>query len=176
MVKAAHLYRLGAIPLRREDRLGELYRLHASDGLRLAFLLTGDRHVAEDITQEAFVRLARKVIGFKDPDHARAYLLRVIINLCRGRGRRLSIERTALGRMRSHDVDQLPDLGQRDDMWRALLSLPQRQRAALFLRYYLDQPEGQAAKELDCSSSALKSLISRGLSSLRKTLKENGDE
>ncbi len=156
--------------MHREDRFAQLYRLHASDGLRLAFVLTGNRHVAEDITQEAFVRLARKVVGFRDPDHARAYLFRVIINLCRGRGRRLRIERTALARIRGRDVDQLPDLAQRDEIWRALLSLPQRQRAALFLRYYLDQSEVQAAEEMDCSSSALKSLVSRGLSTLRKSL------
>jgi RNA polymerase sigma factor (sigma-70 family) len=175
VVKAANLKRLGTIAVQRGDRLGELYRLHASDGLRLAFVLTGDRHVAEDITQEAFVRLARRVIAFRDPDHARAYLFRVIINLCRGRGRRLLLERTALARMRPADLDQSPDLTQRDEMWKALLSLPQRQRTALFLRYYLDQSQAQAAEELDCSSSALKSLVSRGLSSLRTSLKENGD-
>jgi RNA polymerase sigma factor (sigma-70 family) len=85
------------------------------------------------------------------------------------------IERTALARMRPADVDQSPDFAQRDEMWSALLSLPQRQRAALFLRYYLDQSQAQAAEELDCSLSALKSLVSRGLSSLRTSLKENGD-
>jgi RNA polymerase sigma factor (sigma-70 family) len=176
VVKAANLERLGTIAVHREDRLAQLYRLHASDGLRLAFVLTGDRHVAEDITQEAFVRLGRKVIAFKDPDHARAYMFRVIINLCRGRGRRLRIERTALARMQARDVDQVPDLAQRDEIWRALLLVPQRQRAALFLRYYLDQSEVQAAEELDCSVSALKSLVSRGLSTLRKSLQGEGDE
>lgn len=159
-----------------QDRLREVYRMHASDGLRLAYLLTGDRESAEDITQEAFVRIGRKLGGVKDLNHARAYLFRTIINLCRGRGRRLAIERSVLRRVRPAQVDHLPDVGQQDEIWTALRSLPHRQRAALFLRYYLDQPEAHAAEALDCSSSALKSLVSRGLNSLRTSLKERVDE
>lgn len=104
----------------------------------------------------------------------RAYLFRTIINLCRGRGRRLALERSALARLKPLGVEHLPDLGQQDEMWTALLALPRRQRAALFLRYYLDQSEAQAAEALDCSPRALKSLVTRALSSLRATLQ--GDE
>lgn len=160
--------------MQRGDRLGEIYRAHASDGLRLAYVLTGQREAAEDITQEAFVRIGRKLVGLRDLDHARAYLFRTIINLCRGRGRRLVIERSALARLRAPEVDHLPDVAERDAIWSALLALPPRQRAALFLRYYLDQSETQAAEALDCSSSALKSLVFRALNSLRTSLQ--GDE
>lgn len=156
--------------MHREDRLGEVYHAHASDGLRLACVLTGNRETAEDITQEAFVRIGRKVIGLRDLDHARAYLFRTIVNLCRGRGRRLTLERSALARLKPVAAEHQPDLGEKDEMWTALLALPPRQRAALFLRYYLDQSEAQAAETLGCSSSALKSLVTRGLRSLRVTL------
>ncbi|MDP9224008.1 MAG: hypothetical protein M3P18_09145, partial [Actinomycetota bacterium] len=61
VVKAANLERLGTIAVYREDRLAQLYRLHASGGLRLAFVLTREGPpCSEDITQEAFVRLARR--------------------------------------------------------------------------------------------------------------------
>jgi DNA-directed RNA polymerase specialized sigma24 family protein len=55
-----------------------------------------------------------------------------------------------------------------DETWSRLLALPQRQRAALFFRYYLDQSEVNAAEALSCSTSALKSLVTRGLNSLRE--------
>lgn len=169
-----NLNRSETILVQRGDRLGEIYRAHASDGLRLAYVLTGQREAAEDITQEAFVRIGRKLVGLRDLDHARAYLFRTIINLCRSRGRRLVIERSALARLRAPEADHIPDVPERDAIWSALLSLPPRQRAALFLRYYLDQSETQAAEALDCSSSALKSLVFRALNSLRTSLQ--GDE
>lgn len=156
--------------MQRRDRLGEVYEAHASDCLRLACVLTDDRETAEDITQDAFVRIGRKVLGLRDLDHSRAYLLRTVVNLCRGRGRRLAVERSALARLRPMGLENLPDLGERDEMWTALLALPQRQRAALFLRYYLDQSEAQAAETLGCSLSALKSLVTRGLKTLRASL------
>jgi RNA polymerase sigma factor (sigma-70 family) len=160
------LGRTGIGTAERHDLEG-LYRAHATNAYRLACLLTSDNAVAEDITQEAFVRVGRKVLGFRDLEHGRAYLYRTIVNLCRGRGRRLALERTALAKSSGQPQDHLPDIVLRDEMWRALNSLPPRQRTALFLRYYLDQTEADAADVLGCSVGALKSLVSRALASLR---------
>lgn len=52
-----------------DDRLGELYRAHGPDALRLAYVMTGNQEAAEDVTQEALVRIGRKIFGLKDPDH-----------------------------------------------------------------------------------------------------------
>lgn len=148
-----------------DDRLGELYRAHGPDALRLAYVLTGNRDVAEDITQDAFVRIGRKIFGLHDPDHERAYLFRTVINLCRSRGRKLGRERAAMARLQPGTQMPAPDT---DDTWTRLLTLPPRQRAALFFRYYLDQSEASSAEALNCSTSALKSLVNRGLNSLRE--------
>lgn len=148
-----------------EDRLGELYRAHGADALRLAYVMTGSREAAEDITQDAFVRVGRKIFGLKDPDHERAYLFRTVINLCRSRGRKLGRERAALARM---DPQRHASPKETDETWRRLLALPPRQRAALFFRYYLDQSEASSAEALACSTSALKSLVNRGLNALRE--------
>ena len=147
-----------------DDRLGELYRAHGPDALRLAYVLTGNRETAEDITQDALVRIGRKIFGLKDPDHERAYLFRTVINLCRSRGRKLGRERAAIARLQPERQAPAPDT---DDTWARLLALPPRQRAALFFRYYLDQSEAQSADALNCSASALKSLVNRGLNTLR---------
>ena len=148
-----------------DDRLGELYRAHGADALRLAYVLTGSREAAEDITQDAFVRIGRRIFGLKDLDHERAYLFRTVINLCRSRGRKLGRERAALARVDAQGTHPGLEL---DETWSRLLALPQRQRAALFFRYYLDQSESSAAEALDCSTSALKSLVNRGLNALRE--------
>ena len=155
---------VGSHPVMTEDRLGELYRVQGQAALRLAYVLTGDLEAAEDITQEAFYRVGRKIFGLRDPDHERAYLFRTIINLSRTRGRKLARERSAQARLERSGATQGPEL---DEEWKRLLSLPPRQRAALFFRFYVDQSEADAAEALNCSTSALKSLVNRGLHTLR---------
>lgn len=152
-------------------RLGSLYEVHSGATIRLAYVLTGDRQVAEDLAHEAFVRVGRKLFGLRDPDHARNYLFRTVINLSKDRLRRLRNERSAAERtvpFISHDA--MPDVSQQDQMWKALRGLPARQRAALFLRYYQDLSEAQTADALECSVSAVKSLVNRGLKELRSSL------
>src|SRR4051812_10655367 len=62
-------------------RLGELYRLHSGDAARLAYLITGDRALAEDLVQEAFVRLYGKFRDLRNPDAFEFYLRRTVVNL-----------------------------------------------------------------------------------------------
>jgi RNA polymerase sigma-70 factor (sigma-E family) len=164
----------------RTDRggggLGELYRRHAPAAGRLAYLLTGDRARAEDLVQEAFVRLAGRFRHLRFPDAFDAYLRRTIVNLHTSQLRRVRLERAYLDRERhaSDPVDPMPDLGLREQLWRALAALPARQRAAVVLRYYEDLSEQDAADVLGCSEAALKSLVARAMETLRTTIR--GDE
>ena len=148
-----------------DERLGDLYRTHGADALRLAYVLTRDEAAAEDITQEAFVRIGRKLFGLRDLEHEKAYIFRTVINLSRSRGRKLGRERAALARLEPPASRPAPEV---DDTWGQLTTLPARQRAALFFRYYLDHSEEQVAELLECSPSAAKSLIHRGLRALRE--------
>lgn len=158
------------------ERLAALYAQHAPAATRLAYMLTGDRDVAQDLAHDAFVRIGGKVLALRDPNHARAYLLRTVINLCRGRGRKLQRERRAIRRLQRPSATQSVLPSGNDEIWKALLQLPVRQRAALFLRYYEDASEQEAADALNCSLSALKSLVNRGLRDLRTRVKEDFDE
>jgi RNA polymerase sigma factor (sigma-70 family) len=155
----------------RPEGLEALYQRHASGTVRLAYLMTGDAGIAQDVAHEAFVKVGRKLLGLRNPEHARAYLYRTTVNLCRGRFRRLQTERAALQRLhRRAGVERLPDVEGRDELWSALIALPARQRAALFFRYYEDLTEAQAAEAVGCSVSALKALVGRGLKELRTQL------
>src|SRR6058998_3162610 len=79
-------------------RLGELYLRHAHDAVRLAYLLTGDRALAEDLVQDAFVRLAGRLVHLRDPCAFDAYLRRTVVNLSRSHFRRKKVERAYLQR------------------------------------------------------------------------------
>lgn len=148
-------------------RLEELYRLEIAPLQRLAFLLTGDHHLAEDITQQAFVKFYRRGYDLRQSYAAPAYLRKTVVNLARGHHRRKRREREHSQAQRVVDVSPAPDLGERDLVIRAISELPYRQRAAIVLRYYEDLSEQQAAAALDCSAAAMKSLTARALASLR---------
>jgi RNA polymerase sigma-70 factor (sigma-E family) len=157
----------------RSGRLMELYQLNARDGVRLAYLMTGDRELAEDISQEAFIRVAGKWQDLRKPEAFRSYLRRSIVNLSRSHFRRQRVARNYLRRQPSTEASTaLPDLERREALRLALQSLPHRQRAALVLRYYQDLSEQQTADALGCSVAAVKSLVTRGTSALRQRIEE----
>jgi RNA polymerase sigma-70 factor (sigma-E family) len=154
----------------RVGRLGELYLRYADDATRLAYLLTGDRALAEDIVQDAFVRLAGRLAHLRDEGAFEAYLKRTVVNLARSHWRRRKVERAHLeraARAPRSDGPAEPDLGDRDALWHALAGLPARQRTALVLRFYEDMSERQIAEVLGCRPGTVKSLVSRGLEKLR---------
>ncbi len=154
----------------RSSRLDDLYRRHADASVRLAYLLTGDRELAEDLMQEAFVKVARHLGHLRNPDGFEAYLRRTVVNLANSQFRRRRLERTHLERERSlARPNQAADerVEDRDSLRGALMALPVRQRSAIALRYYLDLPEAEIADLLGCRVGAVKALLHRGLDSLR---------
>jgi RNA polymerase sigma-70 factor (sigma-E family) len=148
-------------------RLGDLYRAHAPDAVRLAYLLTGERGLAEDLVQEAFVRLFGRFRDLRNPDAFGTYLRTTVVNLARSQFRRRRVERAYLDRHGKTAPSSSPALEDRAVMWQALQALPPRQRAAIVLRYYEDLTEVQTAEVLGCAVGTVKSLVSRGLDRLR---------
>jgi RNA polymerase sigma-70 factor (sigma-E family) len=141
---------------------------------RLAFLLTGDVHLAEDLVQTTLAKLLVRwdtVAARGDPHpYARTVLLHTALGW---RRRRWAGERP------SSIVPELPDraaadahgaVESRERLRRALLLLPPRQRAAVVLRHYEDLSEAEAAKTLGCTVGTVKSQTARGLDRLRSLL------
>jgi RNA polymerase sigma factor (sigma-70 family) len=158
-----------AVPV-EGGRLEELYLQHGRPAFRLACLLTGDEQEAQDIAQEAFVRLGGRLVTLLDPDRAAGYLYRTIANLSRDHGRRLRRDRSLRDRLRSPERPVSSELGDRDEVWRALMRLSIRHRTVLFLRYYLDMSEASAANALELSVPATKSATNRAAKALRAEL------
>lgn len=154
--------------------LDRLYAEQYPSALRFAYLLEGNREAAEDLVQEAFVRVAGRFGHIRHRHNLSAYLRRSVANIHISRLRRLRTERRYLareGRPTSHSVDP-PDVAGRHHAWEAIATLPARQRAALVLRYYEDLSERDAAAVLGCSIAALKSLVQRALAILREQMEE----
>lgn len=139
--------------------------------IRVAYLLTGNQHAAEDLVQSALVKtLARWAsLRHEDPEgYLRVVMYREQVSLWR----RLSRHReTPL----AQPVDTVvPDPAARTDlalaMREALLALPVAQRTVLVLRYYEDLTESQVAELLGCSVGTVRSRTNRAVSRLRELL------
>ena len=157
--------------LLERSSLGELYVRHAPEGIRLAFLLTGDRALAEDLVQEAFARLVGRLRHLRDPDAFGAYLRRTIVNLSTSHFRRRRVERAYLARSAIvPEAETNPNQELDATMHEALLRLPERQRGAIVLRFYEDLSDVQTAEVLRCSPGTVRSLVSRSMKTLRTEL------
>lgn len=153
---------------------GDLYEMHSPSALKLALVLTNDRAAAEDLVQDAFVRLLGRFVDRRHPDAFDRYLRATIVNLARTRwrrgGRQVVTDSTA-------EVvrDHAPGVAVGNDLWQRVTRLPPRQRAAVFLRYYEDRPLREIADCLSCSTSAAKSLLRNALQTLRRQEEESNE-
>lgn len=144
--------------------LAAVHRAHYRSLVRLATLI-GDRAVAEEVVQDAFVHAYIAGDRVQDP---LAYVRRAVVNGARSSlRRRLVRQRAPLAAVR--DVDAPAD---RQDMLRALRLLPTRQRECLVLRYYADLTEADIAHALGVSAGAVKTHTHRGLAALEKMLED----
>jgi RNA polymerase sigma-70 factor (sigma-E family) len=159
---------------REGNRLDELYRLHAPDALRLAYLLTGDRSLAEDLSQDAFVRVLGRFRDLRNPEAFWWYLRRTVVNLANSHFRRTRVERAYLEREAAQPAPAGPDMDERHSMRQALFALNPEHRAAVVLRYYEDLTEAQTAELLGWPVGTVKSTVSRAMERLRKELAIGG--
>jgi RNA polymerase sigma-70 factor (sigma-E family) len=146
---------------------------------RIAFLLTGDTHLAEDLVQIALSRLAPKwdrVVAKGDPT---PYVRAILVNTATGwRRRRWTGEAptSPLPDARADDGAQrawADGVGRRDELRRALGQLGARQRAVVVLRFYEDLPEAEVARLLHCSVGTVKSQAARALAKLRRLIADD---
>ena len=169
-----------------------LYAEHALGLVRLAMVMTGDRATAEDIVQDAFLGLYRRWDRLTDVTAPLAYLRVSVVNGCRTTLRRRS--RFALWPRTSADdtLDELVPVAGFGPQARlaesaeasmllseeqravagALRKLPQRQREAVVLRYYLDLSEEETAQVMGVARGTVKSATHRALAAVGRILRE----
>ena len=139
----------------------DLYRAEHQPMVRLAFLLTGGDPAAEELVHDAFLAVHRRWDGISNPG---AYLRMSVVNACR------SHHRTGAVRARLQLRPPTIVVDAPDEISDAIARLPERQRAAVVLRYFADLPEAEIAETLGCGVSAVKSLLHRALGTLREVI------
>jgi RNA polymerase sigma-70 factor (sigma-E family) len=150
-------------------------REHTSALLRTAYLLTGDAPSAEELVQDTLTRLYPKWERVAGADAPLAYVRRSLANGYINQRRRASRREYPYEEV-PEQVDERDVLGQladRDAIWTVLSRLPDRQRAALVLRFFEDLTDDQSATALGCRVGTVRSLVSRGLAALREQMTEH---
>lgn len=133
--------------------------------IRLAWLLTHDAALAEDVVQDAFAAVYNR---FDTIDHPAAYLRRAVINGVYERSRRAGREQrrlTLVGRTMAQWID-----GPSGGLIDAIARLPLNQRTAIVLRYWRDLDDQTIAGAMGIRRGTVRSLLSRGTAQLRKEI------
>ncbi|MEV0978027.1 SigE family RNA polymerase sigma factor [Streptomyces sp. NPDC049915] len=151
-----------------EDRFHDFVSARWSHLVRTAYLLTGDAHHAEDLTQTALAKAYRSWRRVARSDNPEAYVRRMLVscNSDRFRKRRVAESLTSAP-PETAGRDEVGSSDERGALMTALAELPPRQRAVVVMRYWEDLPEAEVAEVLGCSPGTVKSQASKGLAKLR---------
>jgi RNA polymerase sigma-70 factor (sigma-E family) len=170
---------LTAAPAADVDRfVADMFRAEGASLVRLARLFVDDRNAAEDLVQEAFIRLARSAHRIQDPARAPAYLRSIVLNLARDQNRRGLVSmrhRLPFGDIAPGVEDQIDVRDDQRRVLEALRDLPARQRACLVLRYYDELGPDDIAATLGVSRNSVKTHLQRGLAALEARLTEGAE-
>jgi RNA polymerase sigma-70 factor (sigma-E family) len=162
-----------AVDITDDQLIVEMFQQHGSGLVRMVRMFVDDRNAAEDLVQEAFIRLARSRHRIEDSSKAAAYLRSIVLNLARDHNRR------GLVSLRHHlpsdplraSLEDTIELREDQRMViDALRDLPHRQRDCLILRYYDELPVPGIGEVLGISANSVKTHLKRGLRSLEARL------
>lgn len=175
LVVAVPASRVDAATLDVDALVLRLFREEGASLVRLVRLFVDDRNAAEDLVQEAFIRLARHADRLRDERKAAAYLRTIALNLARDENRR------GLVSLRHHvPADDTAATAEdevvlRDDQQQvidALRELPSRQRDCIVLRHYYELGIPEIAENLGISENSVKTHLRRGMASLERLLEQ----
>jgi len=163
--------------------LAELVRRYQDRMLRLAFRTLGDRHLAEDVVQEAFLRVHRAAARYRPDARFGTWFYRIVVNLCMDELRKRQGQTAGLAGLpfagevsrddpvHHHQVRELQMAVQQ-----ALRSLSDRERITVILHRYDGLTHRQIAELNELSVSAVESMLVRAYRKLREELKSFSDQ
>jgi RNA polymerase sigma-70 factor (sigma-E family) len=141
-----------------EDRFADFVRVHSATLFRTAYLMTGDYQRAEDLLQTTLVRVYQRWPKVDAMERPVAYARKILVNQAVSWWRkRSSHEAPLMPRDEPSWGDRVDEVAEHERVWRAVLSLPPRQRAVTVLRYYEDLSEADIAETLAMAPGTVKS-------------------
>jgi RNA polymerase sigma-70 factor (ECF subfamily) len=166
-----------------------LVRHFQVEAVHAAYLITGDRQIAEDVVQNAFIKVSERIHQFEDGRPFRPWFLRIVSNdalkaVSRGRkpfpldgGDDFDVPETWLQDLSPGPEELVDTSDTRGKVWQALQELTPNQRTAIILRYFLDMKNKEIARELDRSLPSVKWAVHSAKESLKALLQpENPGE
>ncbi|MBL8777296.1 MAG: SigE family RNA polymerase sigma factor [Acidimicrobiales bacterium] len=142
----------------------------------LLTLQTGERPVAEELAQDALVRVHEHWHRVRAMENPAGWAYTVALNLSRSWWRRRHAERRAVARLGPRQDNTTDDPDDALMLRRALGDLPVRQRTAVLLRYFADLSIADTAMHMRCAEGTVKSLTSQGVAALRSQLGEQAPD
>lgn len=149
-----------------EEALELFVRRHENRIYRTALAILGNRAEAEDVVQEVFLKFIEKCPSFHSPDHEKAWLMRVAINLCKNK-LRSGWWRKTVPLLESYPA--APD--RQDGVIEAVMSLPPKYRTVIHLFYYEDYSTAQISTLTGQKESTVRSLLTRARQKMKLFLK-----
>jgi RNA polymerase sigma-70 factor (sigma-E family) len=141
-----------------EEQFTEFVRAHSASLFRTAYLMTGDYQRAEDVLQSALVRIYQRWPRIDAMASPLGYARKVVLSQASSWWRRRSSHESPMLAVTDRSIDDRAEsVAEHDRVWRAVLSLPPRQRAVTVLRYYEDLSEAQIAATLGIAPGTVKS-------------------
>jgi len=151
----------------------EYYTVHGARIRALAYLLCGDWHRAEDLTQIVFTKLYRSWRRISREEVPQSFVRQTLLRAFLDERRKPWRREVTIGDFGGAGLDPTiddPDVAAQLAIRRVVADLPARQRAVLVLRYWEDQPFEEVARVLGCTVSTARSLATRGVQALRRVL------
>jgi RNA polymerase sigma-70 factor (ECF subfamily) len=153
--------------LSRGASIAELERVYRADFLRLvrvATAIAGDEESGADAVHDAFVQAVRSRRSYRGEGPVEAWVWRMVVNAAK--------KRAHAPKEIGHEQPSASENGFGDPVRSLIAALPERQRLALFLRYYADLDYGSIAEVLGVTSGTVGATLSAAHASLRDSLKE----
>jgi RNA polymerase sigma-70 factor (sigma-E family) len=153
----------------RDDDFADYMQARQASLLRTAYLLTGNRHTAEDLVQTAFAKLYLSWDRVQQHGSIDGYVRRILVNennsLWRRAWKRREVATDSMPDRPHHDTY---DAGSGRELWDLVQTLPRKARAVVVLRYYEELSEAETAEVLGISVGTVKSQASRAMATLRE--------
>jgi RNA polymerase sigma-70 factor (ECF subfamily) len=164
-----------------ENAYQQIVDLYREAVFRLAYLIIGDAHDAEDIAQETFIRAYGSLNRFDDARPLRPWLLQIAANLARNKQRSVGRYWSAIKRFAGVTPEISDNAVERraiqheesDALWQAVRRLTANEQEIIYLRYFLNLSVEETADALDVRPGTVKSRLHRALKQLRQVIERD---
>ncbi len=160
-----------------EERLAQMVAQYEVSLLRTCYMYLRDRELAEDATQETFLKAYRALPSFRGESSEKTWLMRIALNVCR------DMQRSAWFRHvdRRVEVEKLQtpaapaEFGEADDLTQAILRLPQKYREVILLHFYQDMTFREISSVLNIAVSTVGKRVRQACNKLEGIMRKEGE-